>query len=1620
MQGVIAGDYVFTLDSRQMGKSSLCIRALVKLNGLGYRTAFLDLTKFGVRNITPDQWFMAMLRELGRSLGLASQMLDYWKSNSEIAPVQRFFGAIQEIALNSIQGRIAIFIDEIDVTRSLPFDTDEFFAGIRQCYIGRATNPSLQRLTFSLFGTASPSDLIQDTRVSPFNIGRRVELRDFQPDEAKVLAEGLPGNKKDTLQRILYWTGGHPYLTQRLCQEVSQSASTDVDGICRSLFLERRAKESDDNLAFVRDRLLKAELDVIAILDLYADIRAGKKVKDDPANPICSVLRMAGITRAEKGILHVRNRIYADVFDSAWVQTHLPDAEERRRKAAYWTGVFRATTLGFTVLVAVTALAIYAFSQARLARTALDQARGLTQSLRKTEGDLRDALTKTNSALDNATQSQKEFRNAASQAEYQRGLAKLAAGKAAQEASNAKNATSLANQRLSHTLVATAFQHLNSSDPAGAIAPLTSALQLDRNDPHRALMHRIRLEYALRAASNLSQIWSGDGEMLDAEFLPQDTSAITANSDGRITVWDSRTGHAIGPVMRHKGLTCVSITKDKKTIVSGSNSGEIILWDIASRQPRQTFHITGSLKKLSFSDDGMLLAGATRVFGPTGHTDVWIWNLKSGRIVSHAFQAPTVVRFTTLAFSPNAKRIVIGASNYIAWSIDLGDGYGNHSISSCYNTMQATFLHSGNGLIINGASPPGTAGVAQICLATTGNLLRKLSSVKSDAEEGTALRLSRDGESVLTATDHGTLQVFSVRSGARIGPTIRSSVSVLDCDLSPDGSYAAVAGADGSIRTWNLETGDPVGSVLWHRQEATKVRFDRSGTHLLSCSRDGSARLWSIKANGIEEFSSNTTNLNNPTIFFWTPKNELVATDMNSIYQWNPDGTWKRILDGYRFFHPRVWADSQSRVVVIKQDFIRVFDFNSNTFITPPLRCASGIDREMAYATLSRDCRYLFDQFEPHRARVLDLDRKGQQISKLTINEPIAIHQVSDRDDRISYGELVIASQTDRLAAIMSSGQINIWSLRSGKLIRSTPCGPGTRYLGACPSSERFCAYQSVNGIWTIRVFNAKDGQVCTLINGLNAMTDIVLSQHGDRMVEVISGRVWDTTRNRIIRTCPSLPIDHSMVVLIRANSTNEEFFHPITRKIHRFDTGEAISEPLIDTPSTQGQFSADGKYLGISTATSLKSINLQTKHASELINVGSSSLPGFAMKGELLTGILRTRIGFWDPETGEQVLPNLPAEDAMSNTQFSNDGTAYVCRLGNSVVVRRITIGNSTDQLLTRAADALSLQKADSKTWNKLLAKRTGLPFTQTAQDRKDPSHLDSTKIYQVQDAMGDSGLPEESASALLNAAKAEVGAGLWENAAESIRRAKAAGANQPGVLFLEGNIALQLGNYAKAEASFVNLLAIEHSKLALISAYQAAVGARDFRTALKVLESTSLDESTSFRFRKTIYGLLTHAVSGNATAVSQFETYLDHCRTSETEAYDALGSLFARTAADLNASQNRWSELRKVALDQEEGDLDAQAAKSLLEYRMSLPLSGPEANNSPEAIFGIALRSKSGGKAKFLAALQIAHTKLQRIIQQNNCRTLEDSLNVLRTLVLQRECDYWIAESGRTNTVH
>ncbi len=146
------GETCYVLNSRQMGKSSLCVRTIGRLRAAGTRTAFLDLTKFGGRNLTAEQWYAALLSEVGRELGMRAEFVSYWKENANLPPVQGLFGGIIELGLSEISP-LAIFVDEIDVTLSFPFSADEFFAAIRQCCVGRASELRLKQLTFCLLGT---------------------------------------------------------------------------------------------------------------------------------------------------------------------------------------------------------------------------------------------------------------------------------------------------------------------------------------------------------------------------------------------------------------------------------------------------------------------------------------------------------------------------------------------------------------------------------------------------------------------------------------------------------------------------------------------------------------------------------------------------------------------------------------------------------------------------------------------------------------------------------------------------------------------------------------------------------------------------------------------------------------------------------------------------------------------------------------------------------------------------------------------------------------------------------------------------------------------------------------------------------------------------------------------------------------------------------------------------------------------------------------------------------------------------------------------------------------------------------------------------------------------------
>ena len=399
LEGLRAGEFCYVLTSRQMGKSSLMVRASRKLRESGVQTIALDLTAVG-QNLTPEQWYDGLLAQMGRQAHLEEPLDEFWLSKARFGPCQRFFAAIRETVLARQPGQVVIFVDEIDTVRSLPFSTDEFFAAIRECYNRRVQDEEFQRLTFCLLGVATPSDLIRDTRTTPFNIGRRIELHDFTEEEAAPLTQGLrqPPSKetplvetngerpsadlrqpKKLLNRILYWTGGHPYLTQRFCRAVAEQgnvrAPAGVDRICDELFFSSRAKERDDNLLFVRERLLRSEMDVPSLLELYLKVRRGELVEDDETSRRVSVLRLSGIVKAVQGRLAPRNRVYSRVFDGAWVDAQMPDSDRRRLRAAFYRGVIRTGSIAALVVAGLALLSVIAGQAAAKARRALAEAK---------------------------------------------------------------------------------------------------------------------------------------------------------------------------------------------------------------------------------------------------------------------------------------------------------------------------------------------------------------------------------------------------------------------------------------------------------------------------------------------------------------------------------------------------------------------------------------------------------------------------------------------------------------------------------------------------------------------------------------------------------------------------------------------------------------------------------------------------------------------------------------------------------------------------------------------------------------------------------------------------------------------------------------------------------------------------------------------------------------------------------------------------------------------------------------------------------------------------------------------------------------------------------------------
>lgn len=341
------GTFCYVFSPQQMGKSSLIRRTMMQLQSEGIRCGNIDFNSFGT-NLNIENFYAGLVHELIKDfdLGFKVDLNAWWNEQSLLSPLQKLDNFIENVLLNEVLERIIIFLDEIDSILNLDFLSD-FFGCLRAFNERKQHNPKYGRLTFVLFGVVNPSEFAKGFG-SPFlNICSLTQLKGFQFHEALSLAPGLEERSEDSqavLREILNWTGGQPFLTQKLCQLVLElptliSRGTEkqaVSQLVRERIIENwEAQDVPEHLKTIRDRLLRDSENVILTLSNYQEILQKSEIAKDSSSGYAKLL-LSGLVIENGGKLQVCNRIYETIFNQNWIDNELSKLRPYAKALENW------------------------------------------------------------------------------------------------------------------------------------------------------------------------------------------------------------------------------------------------------------------------------------------------------------------------------------------------------------------------------------------------------------------------------------------------------------------------------------------------------------------------------------------------------------------------------------------------------------------------------------------------------------------------------------------------------------------------------------------------------------------------------------------------------------------------------------------------------------------------------------------------------------------------------------------------------------------------------------------------------------------------------------------------------------------------------------------------------------------------------------------------------------------------------------------------------------------------------------------------------------------------------------------------------------------------------------
>ncbi|MEA5499119.1 nSTAND1 domain-containing NTPase [Limnoraphis robusta] len=583
----------------------------------------------------------------------------------------------------------------------------------------------------------------------------------------------------------------------------------------------------------------------------------------------------------------------------------------------------------------------------------------------------------------------------------------------------------------------------------------------------------------------------GHQNWVQSVSISKDGKTIVSGSyDNTIKVWNRETGALIRTLTGHDSwVLSVSISNDSKTIVSGSADNTIKVWNLETPDA-EPLTLTGhnrQVNSVSISNDSK-----TVVSGSADNT-IKVWNLETGALIRTLTGHNGPVN--SVSISNDSKTIVSGSDDNTIKVWNLQTGALIRTLTGHDSWVRSVSISNDSKTIVSGNADS----TIKVWNLETG---KEISTLKGHKGQVWSVSISNDSKTIVSGSEDSTIKVWNLETPDAEPLTLKGHDNhVWSVSISNDGTIVSCSG-DNTIKVWNLQTGEEIRTLTGHGGKVNSVSISNDSKTIVSGSEDSTIKVWNLETR--EEIRTLTghggpvrsVSISNDS------KTIVSGSDDNTIKVWNletPDAE-PLTLKGHNGQVNSVSISNDSKTIVSGSGDNTIKVWNLETPDAEPLTL-KGHNGSVNSVSISNDSKTIVSGSDDNTIKVWNLETPDA--------EPLTLPGHN--------GQVWSVSISNDSKTIVSGGadyNIKVWNLETGELIRTLT---GHRYwvrsVSISNDSKTIVSGSNDNDYNNIKVWNLETGELIRTLKGhQHWVNSVSISNDGT----IVSGsddytiKVWD------------------------------------------------------------------------------------------------------------------------------------------------------------------------------------------------------------------------------------------------------------------------------------------------------------------------------------------------------------------------------------------------------------------------------------------------------------------------------------------------------------------------------